>query len=338
MMMFIFTSASKLSNEPRKTDNCSLKLAPICYKILGSIPVVLVLLISLLLSPSRVFSDYGASGWPIFNKLQSSQFEAISKVSPDNPDISGVVYNPSMLAAVNEKEITFVSELGFADSKFGALIIGLPVKSGMVSVGVAYFDAGITELNWLDSSGELQTRDAYAERDYLGVASYEHPISGKLFAGVSVKGASSELAEYKTAIAVAGDIGLYYLPRPNLSFTAALQNVGNSTAFIATPDKLPEGVYAGASYIHPFAGLQLTTALGATYLLPDAEMNPEAGIELGGKIVSVNAGYRFWNNESNVHLGLRIMYGNTIFGYAYLPGLHLDAVQRLSISFHFGHK
>jgi hypothetical protein len=283
---------------------------------------------------SSLHAEFGSTGWSIFKRLQSSQFNAISQVSPVNADLSGVMYNPSILGVINRKEILFVSELGLAEDKFGAVLIGIPWGEGMCSVGAMYYDAGLAEFNWVDN-GTLQSREAYAERDTLAAFSYEHPLSRKVFAGVTVKGATSELAEYKSASAAAADVGILYLPKPYLSFALALQNAGRSTAFIDKPDKLPETVYGGSGLAFRMGGLKIVSCVGAEYNIAEEQITSEAGAEFGNDMISLNAGYKFWENESNVHIGFRVMLAHAVFGYAYLPGARLDPVQRLTISLRF---
>jgi hypothetical protein len=288
--------------------------------------------------PPALNADFGVSGWPIFKKIQSSQFESLSMLSPVNPDLTGSVYNPAILGFARHKELLLLSERGFAGDRFGAFIYSVPAGKGMLAFGGAYYDAGISELCWIDN-GQLMSRNVSVQRDYMGMAAFEHPLGKRIYAGITLKAATSVLAEDASASAFAGDLGFIYAPRASrngrMTYALVLQNAGKASAFVQTEDKLPETIYAGSACALKLSGLDVILAAGAGFLIPDEKINPEAGIEIGGSGLSLNAGCKFWNSESNVQLGLRMTINNVSYGYAFLPSADLEAVHRLTIAFHF---
>ena len=112
---------------------------------------IIFFILTFIFSGSGVFAQSGYSGWPIFNKIQSSQFKAISATSPGYSDLSSVLYNPAVAGTHSSKEFLFISELGFAEDKLGAAFFRLPAGKGMISLGGGYYDAGTVELNWLEN-------------------------------------------------------------------------------------------------------------------------------------------------------------------------------------------
>jgi hypothetical protein len=62
---------------------------------------------------------------------------------------------------------------------------------------------------------------------------------------------------------------------------------------------------------------------------------PEAGIEIGYKMASLNIGYRQGMDEHPLHAGLEVCMGNMIVGYAFLPGVYLDSTHRFTLSFRY---
>lgn len=303
--------------------------------ILKLIFIVILLITAIItLISTNSFSDFGASGWTIFRKLGSTQFKGISTAVPVNGDISGFLYNPSILGIIRNRQITMITEFGPVEDNLGGILYGSRVKDSFLAGGFVYYDAGIAELNWMES-GELMTRNVHAQRDIMAVVSFGRAITKRLFAGVSMKCAASELAEMYSAYAYAGDIGFLYLPSESLSLAFALQNMGNSTEFIDSKSLLPAAGYLGAGYSWTLENYCVVCAGGVTYYKNDEKILPEIGIELGYYNFSLNAGYRFSVDELRLHTGLKVLYKHIIFGYAFIPGTYFDQTHRLSISFRF---
>lgn len=289
----------------------------------------------LFLMPARALSGFGASGWTILRKAQSAQFNSIAVSSLLGNDFTGFLYNPAVLGAGDCREISLISEMGPADDKFGGLLYGEPVKKGMISFGYVYHDAGIAELNWIENN-QLMTRNVRAETNMLGIISYGRRLLDNLFAGISAKFVSSELAQMSRANAYGGDLGFLYLPLKNLSFSLALQNFGKSTKFIYKENPLPLAMYLGSGYLLKLNDTYMLYTAGATYLEREEKTIPEAGIELGYGFISLSAGYRFVVEDLNLHIGLKILVNDMIFGYAYVQGIYLDSSHRLSVSYKIG--
>ncbi|MEW6557550.1 MAG: hypothetical protein AB1349_09375 [Elusimicrobiota bacterium] len=284
-----------------------------------------------------LYASFGRSGWIIFRKAQSSKFKGLTTVGAIRGDLSGVFYNPAVLGTNNQREIFFISELGFAEDKFGGFVYGEPLKNGMISGGIVYYDAGKIELNWLED-GELKTNEEIiAQRDLLGILSYGHKFSDDLFSGASLKLATSKIIERESAFAYAGDLGIFYLPLKNFSVSAAAQNLGSSTKFIDDKNSLPTSAYLGSGYLYYLSPVvYCLSGAGATYNFTDKKLIPEIGFEFGCDFVSINVGYRFNIDEANLHFGLGVTYKNIDFGYAYIPGIYLNTTHRVSIGYRFG--
>ncbi len=282
------------------------------------------------------YSDFGKSGWPIFRKVSSPKFKCMTTVCAVRGDLSGMFYNPAVLGTNNQREVFFLSELGFTEDKFGGLVYGEPLRNGMFAGGVVYYDAGKMELNWLEGD-ELKTENVIAQQDLLGLLSYGHKFSEQMFGGATLKLATSRIAERKSSLAYCGDLGVFYLPIENLSVSVAVQNIGSSTKFIEKKNPLPTSGYIGSGYFYRLPStIYLLPGIGMTYNLEDEELIPEAGFEFGYNFVSINIGYRFNVEEAKLHFGLGFNWKNIDFGYAYIPGLYLDTTHRVSIGYKLG--
>lgn len=102
----------------------------------------------------------GKTGWSIFRRARSAKFKPITvtPVMAVRGDLSGVFYNPGVLAMVRYKEIFFLSELGLVDDAFGGVVYGHPLKESTFALGIIYYDAGKIELNWLDDNNKPAVR------------------------------------------------------------------------------------------------------------------------------------------------------------------------------------
>ncbi|MEW6557135.1 MAG: carboxypeptidase regulatory-like domain-containing protein [Elusimicrobiota bacterium] len=302
---------------------------------LGRFAVLLITLLLYQLIPC-LYASFGKSGWTIFRKVSSAKFKCMTTIVAVRGDLSGVFYNPAVLGTNTQREIFFLSELGFTEDKLGGLVYGEPLSNGMLAGGVAYYDAGKMELNWLEGD-ELKTENVIAQQDILGLVSYGHKLTEQMFLGATVKIATSRIAERKSSVAYCGDLGAFYLPVENLSVSVSAQNLGSSTKFIEKKNPLPTSAYLGSGYSYLLSPISyLLPGLGITYNFSDEEIIPEAGFELGYNIVSLNVGYRFNVKEANLHFGLGLNWKNIDFGYAFIPGMYLDTTHRVSIGYRFG--
>lgn len=288
------------------------------------------------MSVTAARAEFGKSGWPILRKVQSAQFRGISASAPDYANISGVFYNPAIGGIFDSKEILVMSEKGLSDDALGAFVYGIPLDKWMIAFGGAYYDAGSIELNWFDNN-EIKTENVSLQRDMLGLFVVERKLSDAVFAGLSLKGLSSELAQRVSATAYAADIGLYIRPVASWSLSLACQNIGASTKFINYANPLPAAGYLGTALMwrSPEESYYAISQMGATYFLVDQKIVPEVGCEIGGGPISVNFGFRSGVDEGNVHIGTEICIGSMVFGYAYSPSMYLDAIHRVTVAWRF---
>lgn len=288
------------------------------------------------LSGSAVRAEFGKSGWPIFRKVQSAQFRGISASAPDCANLSGILYNPAIGGLFENRELLIVSERGLSEDTLGAVVYGIPAGAWMFAFGAAYYDAGSIELNWFENN-EIQTESVSLQRDMMGTATIERKLSDTVFAGLSLKGATSELAQRVRASAYAADLGLYVRPFPFWSISLACQNIGTASKFVDHANLLPTAGYLGTALMwkSPAQTCYVITQAGASYYTVDQKLVPEAGCEIGCGPVSVNAGFRSGVEEGNMHVGTEFCVGSMVFGYAYSPSTYLDSMHRVTVAWRF---
>ncbi|MFC2061509.1 hypothetical protein ACFLUV_03265 [Elusimicrobiota bacterium] len=280
----------------------------------------------------------GKAGWSIFRRARSAKFKPITvtPVMAVRGDLTGVFYNPGVLAMNIRKEIFFLSELGLTDDMFGGVVYGHPFKDSAVAAGLIYYDAGEIELNWIED-GELESEEVSAQKDLLVIASYGKKITANTCLGITGKIATSKLVERESANAFALDVGGLYLPKKyeNLSITWAVQNLGISSKFVDKANPLPTSAFIGGGYWLDYKQYYITPGLDVTYLVADDRFVPEIGFEFGRDPVSANLGYRF-SEEGAWHIGFTLLKKNYDIAYGFLPGIRLDSTHRISIGYRFG--
>ncbi len=302
-----------------------------------------MLIMVFLITVSAGFSEkVGKTGWSIFRKARSAKFKPITvtPVMAVRGDLSGVFYNPAVLALNMHKEIFFLSELGMTEDMFGGIVYGHPMKDkkSTVAGGIIYYDAGKMELNWLES-GQLKSDEVTAQRDILGILSYGRLIKDNIALGATVKVATSRLVERESAMAFAGDFGFLYIPKvpkiEKISITGAVQNLGSSSKFVEKANPLPFSAFIGAGYFLEFSNYYLSPGCDLTYLFDEARMVPEIGFEIGRDPYSINLGYKFNVEEGVWHIGFTLLKEKYDFAYAYLPGIYLESTHRFSVGYRF---
>ena len=284
------------------------------------------------------FSDIGASGWWIFRRPQTTKLEELAIPASERGDISGVYYNPSILGVIKQKEVELTSQSGLGNDSFSSVLFGMPLKGGGFSVSASCYDSGSETLDYMQN-GDLVERNVTVERDLLGTVSYGRSVTDKLSLGVSVKYATSNIAELATASAFAGDIGaMYKIPSvKNLTVGAAVQNIGKTTQFLNNSDKLPETASVGAVYSY-LIGAASSFGLGvnAKRLIPDAVTQTAAGVEYNYSCFNAQVGYKFGADDAGLQLvlGLTMLHSFDI-SYAYTPATYLSSANSFSLGYRF---
>ena len=298
---------------------------------------VLLILAAMVLCVSEGFAGTGKAGWWILRRPQSTKPRTMTSLASIRGDLSGVFYNPSILATIQSKEVFFMSESGLAADTFASVLYGHPLKEGSgLSGGIVYYDAGKTTLNYVEN-GVLQTANVTIQQDILGIVSYGRTINQDMIAGATLKFASSALAEYKTSSAFALDIGaIYYYPKmEGLMLTAVAQNIGSSSAFLNQADELPMSVAIGASYGWQLGKNYLGAGIDVPYILADSRVTPSIGLDYSLGKLSFNFGYNMGKDDSNIHLGANFMEEKYDVGIAVSPSSYLASAVRVSVGYRF---
>ncbi len=284
--------------------------------------------------PCNLLAGAGASGWTIFTKAQTVKYAGIASVAPGYADISAVLFNPALPATMMSRELSLMSEQGFADDICGGFIYGVPVRRGVVTGGITYYDLGDAELNWVEN-GRLVSETVKAQSDMMGFISYAGRVSGSVCMGMSLKGASSEIAQRESAMAFACDAGAAVSLNEHRSLSIAVRNIGSSTPFISKKSPLPSSMVFACNVSGQLTGWYYVAAAGGNYLINDDLLVPEAGLEVGTGAVLFDVACRLNSEEFPASAGFGLVVGSIFFQYICSPGMNVGTMHRLGITYRF---
>ena len=300
--------------------------------------IVIILCMIFTLS-SFMFSQKGTTGWWIFRRPQSAKPKPVTTVAAVRGDLSGVLYNPSILATIQQREVFILTELGLAEDSFGGVLYGQPLKIAQragVCIGAVYYNTGKETLYYIQD-GQEKSKDVTLQQDILSILSYGQRLTNNIFAGATFKFANSNIAETKSANAYACDIGVIFLaPIEGLVLSLAGQNLGSSTKFINRAEDLPMSVWCGTSYFRNIAkNSYLCVGFELPYIIKEKRTIPSVGVEYSIGQFAVNFGYRFGAEDALFHAGVGFSTAHFDLGYAFIPATYLSHTHRFTFGFRF---
>jgi len=247
--------------------------------------------------------------------------------------------NPATLVEITSPELTAV---------YGRLYSGLSDDS---KIGQGYFGFAAPVKRYLQGAAgfawnDTRLSEAYSETSYS--VSYATAVYRGIGAGLTLKYMRrSYVSDAYTALdpvfsggyakgALGADLGFFYRHRTNYAFGLSLKNLNKPDLGLASADRLPIEVRAGASYLMraslldvdaAFAGPDYTISAGAEYAF-QKRYALRIGLATGN------------NSRRNVNVGFGGRFGLAAFDYAYtlpISGIANTAgSHRLAFSFRFG--
>lgn len=289
-----------------------------------------------LITTNIIFSSTG-SGWLIFKKTQSPKPRSLTTVAAiRRGDISGVIYNPSILSTLEFKEVFTIAELGIVNDSLFGIIYGHPLEKSGLSVGFINYNLGREKLYYIESNEE-KSYDVNLQNDFLGFVSYGRKIYDNLSIGATAKIATTKIIEQINSLAYAIDIGGIYFYR-NIGVSFAIQNLGKSGKFLEKEEKLPTSIYlslGNSGELPYFSNYFYGVGFDIAYLLEDSKLVPGIGVEINRTPLSIFLGYKINVEEGFLNFGLAVNIKNFEIGYTYIPSIFLNSSHRLSLGFKF---
>jgi len=270
------------------------------------------------LSASGAFAATGETGFA-FLKLgvgaramgMGSAYVALA----DDP--TAVYWNPAGLASISGTQVTAMHNEWIQDFRQEFAAVGAHLGPGALGVGIAGFYS--SEFEERDDTGALIGHFGF--NDLAVTGAYGFRVAKGLAAGVALRYVR-EMIDQESASALVGDLGVRYsLNESGVSFGAALQNLGDSTSFIAQNFPMPITYRLGAAVardLHALSGRGTITAEYRKSLADDAHFH------LGGEYtyrdrLSLRVGGKFGYDDEHVSFGLGLKKDWFRFDYALAP-------------------
>lgn len=297
--------------------------------------VVFFLLIPLLVFASLIWARGGGSSSAYIltrtvNARASGLAEALGAVTDD---VSSLCYNPALVASLSSKQISLMYNKGIADDTYATVLYGHPMGSFSFGINLFYYDANTLE--FYDSNSSLQMKNA--EKDIIGGMSIGTMIKKGLYAGISLKYLSSTLVEYKTANALAIDLGLAYSFSRRFTFGFSGSNFGSGLKYISESSQLP--LLARCSLAYELLERKNNSLLlvgDVAYLYNEEQVIPAIGGEFKTGIFSLRAGSKFNSDTQGLNVGLGINVNNLNIDYAFGSTKELNNEHTISLRISFG--
>jgi hypothetical protein len=234
-------------------------------------------------------------------------------------DASATFWNPSGLALMTNREISFQHNEWIADIRHEYLTVALPLGSfGTIGVSVTALTMGQMEILTIDDPNttireDTGTGEYFSASDFAVGFSFGRMFTDRLAAGVSIK-AVQELVWDMSATGVAADFGITYNTGfKGLKIAASMSNFGTDINFTGRQLSVPyppdyEFPY---TYDNVPAALTTTTFPMPLYFRFGLAFNP---IESEASRLTVALDLNHPNdNYETLNLGLEYGYLNTIF-------------------------
>ena len=251
-------------------------------------------------------------------------------------DANAVNWNPGALALVDKANVTASYNSLFVDENQGYLGYAAPLGSnrGVWAAGVNYLMVS----NIQARAGDTENPDStFTNQNYAANASYARSFGDRLSLGGSLKFVHTSFTGLSDN-AMAVDFGaLVRTPVENLTFGAAMRNLGTNIG----PDSMPLTFKGGVAY--KLFGQKLLLASDVNWL----ETERRAYVSLGTEFwvtpnLAVRGGYQFGHGADQLQsqyvglgVGMGLKFSRFSMDYAFLPYGDLGNTHRVTLGLRF---
>lgn len=243
-------------------------------------------------------------------------------------DLNGLRSNPASLSGLKTPKAAFTHLSAFSEWDHDWLAVALPF--GDNTLGFELLSSRLRPFTYYDDFGvEAGTLNAGS---LLGSAAFAHAF-GRLCLGFTGRFFRSQLAEFSNW-GYSGDLGLHWRPFSWACLGAAVQHMGEETAFYSMRDPLPTLYRAGAQ-VQGLPTPELGLSLGFEYL---QSLDPGRGMELrlGGEAelfrrLALRIGTHLQDESWMPSFGLGFKVAGLNLSYAYRPVETLGADHMITL-------
>jgi hypothetical protein len=303
--------------------------------------IAILLLVFALPSASFAGRDYIGTTAAQFLKIgvgarPAGMGEAYGAVSDD---ANAIYWNPAGLAQLSRKELSLSYAMWLEKSNCSFLSYSHPLKTGTFAFAVNQL--AFPPVDKYDNQGRLN--DTYTAGDMALNLAYAGKVAENAFAGVNLKTIQSTI-DGTPGSGSGLDCGFLYR-RDNISFAAAVQNIGSSMLFVEKESPLPMNIKIGTALtFYTQNRNRLLVAFDVNAPLDDdlrLNLGTEYSKKLDGDIYlsgrfGVKSNTRGLDAMSALFLGLGICNPSFNFDLVFAPYGGLGDAIKVSIGLKFG--
>lgn len=250
--------------------------------------------------------------------------------------VNALPYNPAGVAYLDAAEVSAMHAEWLQGFRYEYVAFAYPLSWGTLGGDVRALTASGFELRTDPDNPSENPEGTFGATDIAVDVSYAYPLSGVLAVGASAKVIDQRIHD-ASATGVAGDVGVYWAPRPALSAGLAARNLGPPVTFEQDSSPLPMTAEAGLGY--RLYGRKLVLSGAAEKPFKD-DLLYKGGFEYSPfEFISGRVGYIYGlDTEGNTGLtgGLGVNVAGFSFDFAVAPYGDLGTTYRAGFTYVFG--
>jgi tetratricopeptide (TPR) repeat protein len=161
--------------------------------------------------------------------------------------VDTLTYNPAGAANLDAPEVSAMHAEWVQGFRYEYVAFAYPLSWGTLGGGVRALTVGGFELRTDPDNPSEEPEGTFGAADVAVDVSYAYPLSGVLAVGANAKIINQRIHDV-SATGVAGDVGVYWEPRPSLSAGLAARNLGPPVTFEEDSSPLPMTAEVGLGY------------------------------------------------------------------------------------------
>ncbi len=250
--------------------------------------------------------------------------------------VDALTYNPAGVANLEAPEVSAMHAEWVQGFRYEYVAFAYPLSWGTLGGDVRALTAGGFELRTDPDNPSEEPEGTFGAADVAIDVSYAYPLSDVLAFGANAKVINQRIHD-ASATGVAGDVGVYWEPRPSLSAGLAARNLGPPVTFEEQSSPLPMTAEAGLGY--RMFGRKLVLSGAAEKPFKD-DLLYKGGVEYSPlEFISARVGYiqgLDTGGSTGLTGGLGVNVAGFSFDFAVAPYGDLDTTYRAGFTYVFG--
>jgi tetratricopeptide (TPR) repeat protein len=250
--------------------------------------------------------------------------------------VNALPYNPAGVANLDAAEVSATHAEWLQGLRYEYVAFAYPLSWGTLGVGVRALTVGGFELRTDPDNPSEEPEGTFGATDVAVDVSYAYPLSDVLAMGATAKVINQRIHNV-SATGVAGDVGVYWAPRPSLSAGLAARNLGPPVTFEEESSPLPMTAEVGFGYRLYDRKVILTGAAEKPF---KDDLLYKGGVEYSPfEFISGRVGYVYGlDTLGNTGLtgGLGVNVAGFSFDFAVAPYGDLGTTYRAGFTYAFG--